>query len=182
MGVRRLFVAVYPPPRAAAWLAERLASLSLPPARATATDQLHMTLLFLGETDDLRLPRVIESIQRSASGIAPFQLTVQRLITLPLRGPPRLLAAETSAPPGLVEITRRLVTRLARPSQKQRPKAFLPHITLARFRGSGGPKVEVEVPEPDRPTFPVDHVALMESHLRPDRAEHRLIERVSLEP
>lgn len=180
MGVKRLFVAIYPSPQAAAWLAERAAALRVR-ARAVPPDQIHMTALFLGDTDDRQLPEVIESIRRSAAGIDPFSLTVLRLITLPQRGPARLIAAETDAPPGLVEIVRRLVTRLARPNQKESSRPYLPHLTLARFGGSGGPRLEVEVPQADRPTFGVSHLALMESHLRPDRAEHRLVERIGIE-
>lgn len=167
----RLFVALYPPaPVAVQWLT--LARPLLPQdanrVRFVPEEQVHLTLLFIGETPERELPEVRESVERSVAGIAPFELIPQRYITLPSHGQPRLLALETDTPSGLLELHRRLVQRFAHPKRKK-TEAFLPHFTLARFPG-------VLVEHVDQPAAgePVsfDKVALVRSVLRTSGAEH----------
>lgn len=116
----------------------------LPPHRVIDAAALHMTLAFIGDTDPKALPDVRESVDRSCSGVGPFDLRAQRLVTIPTPndgGPARLVAAVTDAPAGLLEVQRRLAQRLTRPKRNGRRPRFLPHLTLARYRHgeSSGP-------------------------------------------
>lgn len=169
----RLFVAIYPGPEAAARMLAALAQ-ALPAEvrrRAVAPEQVHMTLQFIGDTDEREVPEVCESVRRSASGLAAFSLDIVRLATLPERGPPRLLAAITDAPAALRELQRRLASRLARNPRARPGERFLPHLTLCRFTG--------RAPRVDAPgtigAFEVRSVRLMASVLRPTGAEHTAV-------
>lgn len=147
--------------------------------RVVPLEQVHLTLQFIGAAQPRELPEVMESIERSASGIGRFELMPRRLITLPERPPPRLIALETDAPPALLELQRRLARRLAR---NVRPKAgdrFRPHLTLARFTGSARP-VPVDSPVLIE-AFAVREVLLMRSLLLPTGAKHEEIARTGLE-
>ena len=132
-----------------------------------------MTLHFIGDVPAKQLDATIESVQRATAGISAFDLTVQRLITLGQRGRARLVAAETDRPPGLLEIHRRLVTRLAcsvRPNPSDR---FRPHLTLCRFKK---PTKRIALDSPlDAKPFRVQQVVLMKSTLRSDGAQHHEI-------
>ena len=87
----RLFVAIHPPAeRSQAMLTALKNPGDLPPFRATPPDQVHMTLQFIGDTPAKDLENTIESVRRSASGLAAFDLTPLRLITLPERGPAQI--------------------------------------------------------------------------------------------
>lgn len=137
----RLFVALSPPPEAAAILHRAAESLDsggkLPPHRLIPSDQLHLTLAFIGETRAKEVRDVKESVDRSCSGLRTFTLTATRLVTIPTPedgGPPRLIAAATDSPPTLLEIQRRLAQRLTRPKKNGRRPRFLPHLTLARYK------------------------------------------------
>jgi len=171
-------VAAYPP---AGW-AERasgvLGGLGLPEHRVTPAEQVHLTLLFIGETPAGELEQVRESVGRAASGIGAFALSPERVVALPRSGPTRLAAVETDAPPALLELVRRLARRLARTPRKDPADRFLPHLTLCRFRKPvEGVEVEREV---ELEPFAVDEVRLMRSVLRPEGAEHRLVETFGL--
>lgn len=173
----RLFVALYPPPDTVAALAASLARLELPEHRPTPAGQVHLTLLFLGEVERRRLEAVGESVERAAATIGPFELRPERIGPLPERGPARLLAALTDLPGPLVELRRRLVGRLGRPSGRSR--AFLPHLTLCRLPR---PMVLEGASVPlDLPPFRVEDLRLMESRLQPGGAEHRGLLRVGLQ-
>jgi 2'-5' RNA ligase len=99
-----------------------------------------------------------------------FELCPSLLIKLPQRGAARLIAAEADRPPALMEIQRRLATRLARSARRNPSDRFRPHMTLCRFRSpSSLPRID-EVLKAD--PFPVDRVRLMKSTLRPEGAQH----------
>ncbi|MBL8764519.1 MAG: RNA 2',3'-cyclic phosphodiesterase [Phycisphaerae bacterium] len=166
----RLFVALYPPPDIAAHMLVQLSGLRMPEHRATPHDQVHLTLLFVGDVHHRDVPAVRESVERSASGIAPFPLRPDRLITLPSRGPSRLLALTTDAPAGLLEIHRRLVVRLARHGERRHTDRFNPHLTLCRFTHVGACQA-INEPAAAGP-FTVARVRLMSSRLHAAGARH----------
>lgn len=179
----RLFVALYPPLDTRREFARLLRKLDPPPdarSRACAAEQMHMTLQFIGDREERELDDVAESVRRSAAGIAPFQLTPKRLVTFPERGRPRLIALDTDSPPALLEVHHRLVQRLAKTTRSghARDDRFRPHFTLLRFTGSASPR-DVDAPV-SSPSFLVSEIVLMRSVLRPEGAEHTVVETVPL--
>lgn len=166
----RLFVAAYPPAESARAMLSALEPLALPPHRVTLLEQLHLTLQFIGDTPQTQMDATIESVQRAAAGLKAFQLTPRRLITLPERGPTRLVAVETDAPATLLELQRRLAMRLARNVREKPGDRYRPHLTLCRFRSpTRGVKIDQEFAlEP----FPIDRIRLMCSTLSSNGAQH----------
>ncbi len=173
----RLFVGIYPPPEVAERLSEIALDRELVGHRRVPTDQVHLTALFIGPRPTGELDDVCESVARSCSGIEPFELRARRVMTLPERGRPRLIAVETDAPPGVMELHRRLVHRLATGSGK-RPDRFLPHLTVCRFRHGERPRRVDEAI--DGPSFEVREARLMRSVLRPEGAQHAEVVSVPL--
>lgn len=175
----RLFVAAYPPPGAASALLGELDVLTLPPARRTSERQVHLTLVFLGDRRQRDLRDIAESIERSASGIEPFEIACERLFSIPTAdqgGPVRLVAAKCDAPAPLLELQRRLAHRLALPGS--RSDRFAPHMTLARFLPGAAPG-PIDVPiAPVR--FEVREIRLVESRLTRDGAVHDVVKVVPL--
>src|SRR5690606_38982186 len=80
----RLFVACYPPASVSKDLAHEAAALcarhDLPESRETPTEQIHLTLQFVGDTPVANLDAVRESVRRAASGLPAFELWPLRLI------------------------------------------------------------------------------------------------------
>ena len=133
--------------------------------------------VWLVERLPFELDGVIESVEDSADGIAPFDLTPLRLMSLPSRGP-RLVALETDAPPGLLELQRRLARRLACNARTRHGGRYLPHFTLCRFKQGARPRrVDLRLAHPP---FTVQRVVLVHSVLRPEGAEHRSLREVEL--
>jgi len=166
----RLFVAAYPPEGTVRSMLRLLRKLELPDHRPTPLEQVHLTIQFIGDTPANDLDHVVESVERSASGLRSFALQPQRLVSLPLRGPARLVAMETDAPPPLPELHRRLVTRLAHAVRSKLDDRFLPHFTLCRFRRPTPiePIEQLVTLDP----FPVARIVLMRSVLGPQGAAH----------
>ncbi|QOJ00706.1 MAG: 2'-5' RNA ligase family protein [Phycisphaeraceae bacterium] len=163
-------MAAYPPEHVAAGLLSRIDGLGLPEHRSTPVAHVHLTLAFIGETRAAELPIVSESVSRSVSGLGPMTLTPNRLATLPARGVPRTLVCVAEASPVLVELHRRLVSRLVRRPRPRAEDRFLPHLTLARFPPGVNPG-RIDAPAAVDP-FVVDRVRLVRSLLKPGGAEH----------
>ncbi len=174
----RLFVAAYPPLGLAREMVARATAMDLPRHRATPAEQVHLTLQFIGEREAGEVAAVLESVRRSAAGLTAFTLGAIRLMTLPRRGAARLVAAEISSPPALLELHRRLAHRLAREPRERAGDRFTPHMTLLRL-GSAAPGLGVDLPLNLEP-FEVREVLLMKSWLRPDGAVHAEVARVAL--
>ncbi|MFT3686108.1 MAG: RNA 2',3'-cyclic phosphodiesterase [Phycisphaerales bacterium] len=178
-------MALTPDPPSATSLHSAAAAIAgaLPPHRLIPTDQLHLTLAFIGETRAKEVREVKESVDRSCSGLHPFTLTAERLITIPTPddgGPPRLLAAATDSPPTLLEIQRRIAQRLTRPKKNGRRSRFLPHITLARYRhGVSSDAIDQPLTEP-RPSWRVESCTLYASHLKANGAEYEIVHTTKL--
>jgi len=179
----RLFVGVYPALEQAEAMLAAMRELDPAPHRATPAAQAHCTVLFIGDRAVRELDETRESVERSASGVRGFTLTPRRLMTLPERGKPRLIALETDGPPELREIHRRLVSRLARNPRDRKSGRFLPHFTLCRFKHGGrGRRADVPVdPGEVGGVIEVREIRLMRSALRPEGALHEVVERYPLE-
>jgi 2'-5' RNA ligase len=146
--------------------------------RETPAEQVHMTLQFIGERRKQEVDGVIESVERSASGLGAFELKPTRLISLPERGRARLVACATDEPPALMELQRRLAQRLARSPRARPGDRFTPHLTLCRYSKMARPsRLETEL---DLPPFAVTEIKLMRSVLMPSGAEHRVVRAVGL--
>lgn len=166
----RLFVALYPPIERACELLRALENVALPPFRAVAPEQVHLTLQFIGDTPRREFDTVSESVERACAGLSAMTLEARRISSFPRKGESRLVAAVCEPNPVLAELQRRLVSRLAR---RVRPAGvFTAHLTLCRFVRAQHASLDVPLQPPV--AFAVDKVCLVSSLLRPGGAVHRL--------
>lgn len=149
--------------------------------------QLHLTLVFLGEVSDDRVPTMMAALEAPLDA-APYTLTFGGIGVFPAHGAPRVLwvgvvrgAAETVAVHGAV--LARLI-RLAAASGTDvnaDERTFTPHLTIGRWR-DGRPRhrralQRVEVAEM---RSRVDAVTLFQSQLGPAGATHTALVRTRL--
>jgi 2'-5' RNA ligase len=194
----RLFVAAYPPAEAVADLTAQVSRLHIGAAaargvnvRLTAAEILHVTLAFLGDVEDDRLPDVTRALGRAEeawhrrSG-RPGSPEEQPPPRVRLAGGGRFgrgqftllwigLAGDVPALRTLNHAIRRELRRARLPYD---PRPFRPHLTLAR----PGDRVDAAEVDEDRwvldgylgPSWPVAEMALMRSHLGPRPTYDRL--------
>lgn len=173
----RLFLAAYPPRSVAERWLDAARELLPMGVRLTEAEQVHLTLVFLGDRDERDLPQIRESIQRACVGFGPITLRATELTMLPARGDPRLLAAMTTLARGLAEVQKRLADRLA--LEQGNRSEFVPHFTLARFPGKGVARARLPL---DDAEFVIEEIRLMRSRLLRDGAHHDLDKAFVLQP
>jgi 2'-5' RNA ligase len=99
-------------------------------------DHMHVTLVFLGEVEDARVPSVVAAIGRDVDA-APFDVTVSGAGVFPPHRAPRALWVGIGA--GVHELTalaRELRRRVAQTGVELDDRPFSPHVTLGRWRAS----------------------------------------------
>jgi 2'-5' RNA ligase len=103
------------------------------------TENLHLTLKFLGDVDNTEVHEVCKTIRSATAAIDPFELHFRGAGGFPNLEKPRVIYAGVDDPTGqLVQLVADLETRLAGMGFKPEPRDYTPHLTLGRKRGSGG--------------------------------------------
>lgn len=180
MAVLRTFIAVELPEPVQAVLAKvsRQVAACWPAnaVRWVRDEGIHLTLRFLGDTDESRLPELRHGLDQVAAGHPAFELSLAGMGCFPNPHRPRVVWVGVADPEERLPKLQRQVEHLARGLGWEREgRPFQAHLTLGRVREQAGP-APTDWTVPVEPlSFLVDQVALIESRLRPEGAEyHRL--------
>jgi len=164
----RLFVAIIPPVP----VRSELAALATPLAdvRWTPEDNLHLTLRFIGETDDAKQDRFIDALTRVH--VEPFILPVGDLGLLPTRGPAKVLWAGVGhGHTRLYQLRKQVDEALLTVDSGLAMPGFHPHFTIARLGENHETKQLAHFLERnagfEAPPFRVTEIQLMASELAP---------------
>lgn len=101
------------------------------------TDNLHLTLKFLGEVDNTEVPAVCDVVRDVCADCDPFELRFAGIGGLPSIDRPKVLYAgiedQTNS---LTQIVSKLDQKYAELGFKPESRDYTPHLTLGRTRGS----------------------------------------------
>ena len=155
--------------------------------RWVGKDNLHLTLLFLGNIREEALLETSEIVKKTVQKENPFSLKLTNIqYGPPGKMPPRLIWLNIEKKPELVEVVENLKKEIAEKGilNKFEEKAFSPHITLGRIRAFQWRRMEPEErPNIEREVnldFGVDSIDIMESNLKRTGAEYTILESIKL--
>ncbi|EMA46468.1 RNA 2',3'-cyclic phosphodiesterase [Halobiforma nitratireducens] len=184
----RLFVSVDLPDE----LADDVADLQATFADAsglkfTDPEQAHVTLKFLGDVDDDRLPALESELETAVTeaGVDPFDARIGGLGVFPTLEYISVLWAGTET--GGAELTalhEAIEERTTAMGFDEEDHQFTPHVTLARMEHAGGKDLVQDLVRERDPTvgeLRVGEVRLTESTLTDDGPVYSTVERFSLE-
>ena len=145
---------------------------------------VHLTLKFLGETEEALVPRIVEAIRASVAGIAPFTVRLVGTGAFPNLHRMNVLWVGMEGAEPLSEIARRLDAATEPLGYPREGRDFSPHVTIARVKGPRGLDAVRRVPEAHaRDAFGevrVDRVRLKKSVLTPEGPEYSTVGEVPL--
>jgi 2'-5' RNA ligase len=179
---KRLFFALVPPPELQAELRAQVESaLDADPRgadfRLVATEEVHVTLLFLGAFASMETQALQSAFVARTSGLAAPHLWIRGTGAFPDFRNARILWLGIRDDAGaLADLHRELVEAARatswRPDPRERERPFHAHLTVARSRSGRGavPPRSFTGLILERPWLP-DAIVLLESHL--DRASER---------
>jgi len=140
-------------------------------------DQLHITLIFLGEIAPPILSHVTAAADHVCATLPPFDCHAQGWGIFGTKRMPRTLWAGVDPSPELDALHERLWSELKKYGFKNEAPDFRPHITLGRCHGDANNRNVVEAMDADEQTefgvWAVKGVTLYESRLTPRGALYR---------
>ena len=176
--MHRLFVAIRPPVP----IRDRLigAMGGIVGARWQDDDQLHLTLRFIGEVDR----PLAEDIAAALGGVRhpPFEIALDGLGIFDRKGRRDALWAGVAPHDALATLHRKVDQALVRAGLPPEGRAYLPHITLARFGKAAGPIDGFAAAHGGLSSapFPVTHFGLFKATLGGEGAHYEMVERYAL--
>lgn len=145
-------------------------------------ENIHITLKFLGDVDETRVEELVETTQRTVSGLKPFTLSVKGTGLFPDRRRPRILWVGVDMEVDrLADLAARIdEAAIGLGFEKERRK-FSAHITIGRVRS--GNRIQdcvdgMEKRQFNGGSFEVREVAVMKSDLLKSGAVYTTLYRI----
>jgi 2'-5' RNA ligase len=184
----RLFVALNLP----AEIRDRLAAAQDRLRRVQAdvswvrSENIHVTLKFLGETEEKRLGRIRPALHEAARAGAPFSMEVSGVGSFGGRVPRVVWVGVKEGAELLVELAGRIEAALGRVGFPKERRGFTAHLTLGRVRSPRNVEALLAALEPLQAeqfgTVAATQFDLMRSELRPSGSVYTVLERFPLGP
>lgn len=177
----RLFISIPLPEKIKKELAKVRDSFPEIPARWVEEENLHLTLVFLGETKETEATKATEAIDTSTKGLKPINLEIDGLLLLPNEKDPHLLAVKLT---GETEKLSALVEKIKKELRERKigfdGKPFRPHTTLARLkklRSSEKKELreKIHLYDPPKMEFKAEQLELTESKLTPSGPIYKIL-------
>ena len=157
------------------------------PCRWTSKENLHFTLVFLGNTSDKELQEVLLLAKKSGERHKKFSIALSRIQYGSSRNVPRMIWATGHTPKELLLLQKDLekafsASTILHFTPEKRPYTL--HLTLARLNGFELQTMEQDelpiVEEEISWDIPADSFEVMESKLKRGGAEYTIIQSIPL--
>jgi 2'-5' RNA ligase len=149
-------------------------------------EQAHVTLKFLGDTDDERLPALRDELEAAVadSGVDPFEAAFGGLGVFPsLDYISVVWVGVRQGGTAMTRLHEAIEKRTVELGFDPEDHEFTPHVTVARMSHAGGKDLVQDVVENDDPDvgrLSVEEVRLTESVLGPDGPKYSTVDTISL--
>ena len=155
------------------------------PLKVVSPDQLHLTLKFLGDTEEGLVPEIVTAMREAASGIQPFEIRVRATGAFPSLGRMNVIWVGVEGAEPLARIAASLEASMEPLGFRREDRAWKAHVTLARVKGSHDldpARTILRARAADEfGTHRVDAIHLKRSVLTPQGAQYSVVESVRLE-
>jgi len=176
--ILRCFIAVEIPETIRKSIGEIVDSLKKSGAdvKWVAQENIHVTLQFLGDTEESLVPAIKGAIEKILSPYSPFYIKIAGVGFFPDTRRPRVIWVGIEGAQPLVDIYRDISNELIRFGYRKEERAFTPHVTIGRVKSQRNTGELLRRLEEARsigfPDFQVQNITLMKSELKPSGAKY----------
>lgn len=147
-------------------------------------DLVHITLKFLGDTEEDLIGEIESRVRESTGGIAPFEIRLSGMGAFPSLSNIRVVWVGIVDGTQLGAIAQRLDSSIGELGFERDKKGFVPHLTLARTRSGRNLANLQEIlrrnPATDYGTYLVDRIRLKKSVLSPRGPTYSIVREILL--
>ena len=148
-------------------------------------ENMHITLKFLGETEESKIDEIVDIIKKSIENIRPFKITLEKTGVFPKPSYIKIIWIGINDNGNLIRIAEYLDKHLVNLGYRRENKAFNPHLTVARVKNPGDKDVLLQVIEKYNNTIfseiAVENIYLKKSKLTPTGPIYSIIREIKLE-
>ncbi len=180
--MRRTFVAISLPPEILDGLEAAVRSLSELglSGRGVRRSAMHLTLKFLGNAGDYKLSAVVATLSRLGSAMPPFEVVFKKPDAFPHKKGARVVFVSVQTSPALLGLHSAIEEKLGALGLDRESREYRAHLTLMRLKSSRHlSRLQDWFNREFKVTgmcFAVDRFHLYESILKPEGAEHSILE------
>ncbi len=153
--------------------------------KVVSVEHLHLTLKFLGDTEEGLVSEIASAMREASSGIAPFTIRVRGTGAFPNFSRPNVLWVGIEDAEPLARIAKSLDGHLTALGYEPETRPWSAHVTLARVRGRRGlDQARMLLEGRSTEEFAevrIEEIRLKQSVLRPGGPEYTTVEAVRLE-
>jgi 2'-5' RNA ligase len=148
-------------------------------ARFVRPEGLHVTLRFLGTIEAGAVRPLARAVAQETRGLSPFGVRLGALHVFPSPRRPRVLAVDLEPAAPLAALAAAVERGAVAAHFAPEPRAFRPHVTLARVREGARPTVDAAQGPPSA-AFTAHEVILFESRPQAGGSLYTPLERMAL--
>jgi RNA 2',3'-cyclic 3'-phosphodiesterase len=141
-----------------------------------ADENIHLTLQFLGPTDDSVIPDIKEALVKILSPYPPFYITISQVGSFPGEKRPRILWVGIEGSEDLIRLQKDIAKEMEKFGYPPEERRFTPHVTIGRVRTNKNIPELIKRLEEIRtvsfPGFEAKEIVLMKSELNPAGAKY----------
>lgn len=146
---------------------------------------IHITLKFLGNTDESKISDIAGQIKKSVAGIPPFEIMIQGIGVFPNFRRPRVVWIGTGHNDQLLKLAKNIDTNMSHLGFEKENRPFKAHLTLGRVKGIRGMHECLDVLRQNNDfkggSFLADYILLIKSELKPTGAVYTPLKKIKLE-
>ena len=143
--------------------------------------QVHITLRFIGDVDEKKVPRITDALKDACAGLDPFEIVVRDVGAFPNQKRPSVVWVGAQPEDVLRGIADRLSENLRKANVRFDEKPFKSHITIGRCRGPSDLEGFFgEFSGEEFLRYRCDRVLVMRSVLGPSGAKHTVLDTIML--
>lgn len=152
--------------------------------KLVAPENIHVTLKFLGDTDEAKIPVIEDAMRTAAEEAEPYRATMRGVGVFPHLDYIKVIWVGVDDEGQTKRIAETLDRELAEQGFKKETHEFTPHATVARMKGGRGKDAICSLVETHDDTvfcdFEVDAIQLKKSELRPEGPVYTTLSHVGL--
>lgn len=147
--------------------------------RWTPSDNIHLTLRFLGDTPASQIREIIDDIDNRIADTKAFTAKVLQPTAFPTIRRPTVIAAPVRPNPDLTALVNTLEDAVTAHGIAGEKRAFRGHITIARVKSPIN-ALELICQSPEEVSMPINEIIFYQSELRREGPVYTVLSRFSL--
>ncbi len=147
-------------------------------------ENIHITMKFLGDTDEAKIPAIEDAMRTAAASVEPYQAALQGVGVFPHLDYIKVVWIGVDDDGQTKQIAETLEQELTAQGFREERHEFTPHATVARMKGARGKNAVQELVQRHKDTgfgeLSVDGIQLKKSELQPEGPVYTTLSHIGL--